>query len=341
MAEDKFSFKHVFTSANPGLLDDFYTVDKKLLGEGSYGKVQMGRHKATGAQRAIKSIDIAKIRDKDRFKQETDIQMNLDHPNIVKLYETFIDARRVYLVMELCTGGELFDRIVEEADKHEGSAFGEKDVARYMQQILGAMRYLHSKSYAHRDIKPENFLLQNRTREAEIKVIDFGSSCFVDDQLTSYLQSRSYRAPEVMLGLPYDQKIDLWSLGCIVAELWTGYVLFQNDSVQSLLARIVGIIGPFPEHMMAMGRYVPQYFTQDGQLYKELEPYPGPHNTQKRRLHLLLPKQSSLRQRMRIEDDCFIDFLTQLLQVDPAKRPTATEALAHPWLQPGRYCDGY
>merc|ERR1712003_468745 len=92
-----------------------------------------------------------------------------------------------------------------------------------------------------------------------------------DDHLSSYVQSRSYRAPEVMLGLPYDQKIDLWSFGCILAELWTGYVLFQNDSVQSLLARILGIIGDFPYHLMTKGRYVPQYFTQDHQLYQEIE----------------------------------------------------------------------
>mmetsp|Transcript_91352 Transcript_91352/g.200132 ORF Transcript_91352/g.200132 Transcript_91352/m.200132 type:complete len:471 (+) Transcript_91352:78-1490(+) len=248
MAEDKFSFKHVFTSANPGLLDDFYTVDKKLLGEGSYGKVQMGRHKATGAQRAIKSIDIAKIRDKDRFKQETDIQMNLDHPNIVKLYETFIDARRVYLVMELCTGGELFDRIVEEADKHEGSAFGEKDVARYMQQILGAMRYLHSKSYAHRDIKPENFLLQNRTREAEIKVIDFGlAKAYTPGELMKTKAGTPYYvSPQVLSGKGYDEKCDIWSCGVICYILVCGYPPFYGDTDLDILNRVKGGSFDFP-----------------------------------------------------------------------------------------------
>merc|ERR1719316_1800963 len=121
-----------------------------------------------------------------------------------------------------------------------------------------------------------------------------------------------------MLGLPYDQKIDLWSLGCIIAELWTGYVLFQNDSVQSLLARIVGIIGSFPMDMMTRGRYVPQYFTQDGQLYQEIE---GPACPDRgRRLHLLVPKKSSLRQRMRTDSDVFLSFLEQLLQLDPSKR---------------------
>eukprot|EP00913_Durusdinium_trenchii_P014844 g13921.t1 len=96
-------------------------------------------------------------------------------------------------------------------------------------QILTALEYVHSLRLIHCDLKPENILIKSYSR-CEVKVIDFGSSCFVDDHLSSYVQSRSYRAPEVMLGLPYDQKIDLWSLGCIIAELWTGYVLFQNDS---------------------------------------------------------------------------------------------------------------
>eukprot|EP00913_Durusdinium_trenchii_P018737 g17607.t1 len=150
-------------------------------------------------------------------------------------------------------------------------------------QILTALEYVHSLRLIHCDLKPENILIKSYSR-CEVKVIDFGSSCFVDDHLSSYVQSRSYRAPEVMLGLPYDQKIDLWSLGCIIAELWTGtvlysslpmlpwrppagYVLFQNDSVQSLLARILGIIGDFPYHLMTSGKYVPQYFTQDRQYF--------------------------------------------------------------------------
>jgi serine/threonine protein kinase len=95
----------------------------------------------------------------------------------------------------------------------------------------------------------------------EVKIIDFGSSCFTSDTLTSYIQSRSYRAPEVILGLPYGQKIDVWSLGCVLAELHTGYVLLQNDSIQSMLARMTGILGPFPDDMLLYGREVPKYFT--------------------------------------------------------------------------------
>ncbi|CAK0876177.1 unnamed protein product [Prorocentrum cordatum] len=208
------------------------------------------------------------------------------------------------------------------------------ELQKISKQVLTALEYVHSLRLIHCDLKPENILIKSYSR-CEVKVIDFGSSCFVDDQMSSYVQSRSYRAPEVMLGLGYDQKIDIWSLGCIIAELWTGYVLFQNDSVQSLLPcrRARGA-----DHLMTRGRYVPQYFTQDGQLYQEIEGAPCAERG--RRLHLLVPKRTSLRQRLRTDCAEFLDFVEQLLRLDPAGRPTAAEALAHPFLSAGRFPDG-
>jgi len=213
---------------------------------------------------------------------------------------------------------------------------------RIARQLLIALQYVHSLWLIHADLKPENVLVKSYSR-CEVKLIDFGSSCFVDDRLSSYVQSRSYRAPEVILGLVYDQKVDIWSLGCVLAELWTGYVLFQNDSVQSLLARVIGIIGSIPKKMMTTGRFVPQYFTQDGRLYREIAVPPTEAATPlelQPRIQLLLPKRSSLRQRMRTDDDQFLDFLECLLRIDPDERPTAKDALQHPFLSPGRYSDG-
>lgn len=94
-----------------------------------------------------------------------------------------------------------------------------------IQQSLEAISYLHDLGIIHCDLKPENILIKSY-QTCEIKVIDLGSSCFQTDNLTLYVQSRSYRAPEVMLGLPYDQKIDIWSVGCILAELYSGEVHF-------------------------------------------------------------------------------------------------------------------
>lgn len=103
-------------------------------------------------------------------------------------------------------------------------------------QCLEALQFLHGLGLIHCDLKPENILVKSYSR-CEVKVIDLGSSCFETDHLCSYVQSRSYRAPEVILGLPYDKKIDVWSLGCILAELCTGNV--------SLVAYIVKHIGFF------------------------------------------------------------------------------------------------
>ena len=103
-------------------------------------------------------------------------------------------------------------------------------IKRFAIQILISLYFLRENSIVHCDLKPENILIKSYSR-SEIKVIDFGSSCFIHDHLSSYVQSRSYRAPEVILGCSYDYKIDIWSLGCILAELLTGYVLFQNESV--------------------------------------------------------------------------------------------------------------
>jgi len=106
----------------------------------------------------------------------------------------------------------------------------------------------------------ENIVIKSYSR-CEVKLIDFGSSCFLTDKLSSYIQSRSYRAPEVILNAPYDGKIDTWSYGAVLAEMLTGYVLFQNDSIPTMLARIVGILGPFPDHLLRAGKETPNYFT--------------------------------------------------------------------------------
>lgn len=294
---DAFSFKHVFTIANPGKVDEFYDINKKqFLGEGTYGQVSVGKHKASGAVRAIKAIKMEKIKKADlaRFQQETDIQMHLDHPNIVKLYETFLDAKFVYLVMELCSGGELFDRIVEEADKHEGSAFGEKDVARYMTQILGAIRYLHSRNYAHRDIKPENFLLQDKTREAEIKVIDFGLAKNYTPGEPMYTKAGTpyYVAPQVLQADPklkrgYDEKCDIWSCGVITYILTCGYPPFFGDDDKAILESVKKGKFDFPS---------PDWDRNS----KELK-----------------------------------DFITSMLTMDPVKRASAADLIEHPWLRGG------
>ncbi|KAF3585172.1 hypothetical protein F2Q69_00031312 [Brassica cretica] len=213
-------------------------------------------------------------------------------------------------------------------EEDPGTSFEDEDAIVVQEQsitiqCLEALNFLHGLGLIHCDLKPENILIKSYSR-CEIKVIDLGSSCFETDHLCSYVQSRSYRAPEVILGLPYDKKIDIWSLGCILAELCSGNVLFQNDSPATLLARVIGIIGSIDQQMLAKGPDTCKYFTKTYLLYER--------NQESNNLEYLIPKKSSLRRRLPMGDQGFIDFVAHLLQVDPKKRPSASEALKHPWL---------
>mmetsp|Transcript_23247 Transcript_23247/g.58774 ORF Transcript_23247/g.58774 Transcript_23247/m.58774 type:complete len:850 (+) Transcript_23247:244-2793(+) len=277
----------------------------------------------------------------DEIKLLTYIQnccKSVDEENVLRLLDFFYYKEHLILVTEL-----LKDNLYEfsKFNRENGQApyFTKGRLQTISRDILRALDYIHGLDLIHCDLKPENILMKSYSR-TEVKVIDFGSSCFIDDHLSSYVQSRSYRAPEVILGCAYDQKIDIWSLGCILAELWTGYVLFQNDSVHSLLARVLGILGRFPFWIMASGRHVPQYFTQDGRLYQEVKLDLDGNDTADKRLHLLVPKRTSLGHRLSLpDDDPFLDFMQQMLCLDPSKRPTAAECLQHPFLTHVHYLE--
>jgi serine/threonine protein kinase len=191
-------------------------------------------------------------------------------------------------------------------------------------QCLIALKYIHGLNLMHCDLKPENILIKSYSR-CLIKVIDFGSSCFTSDQLSSYVQSRSYRAPEVVLGHQYDQRIDMWSLGCILAELWTGKVLFQNDSVPTLLAKHIGVVGVSQKDCdwIRAAPLCDDFFTPAGVLYEKKGNI----------VEYIYPKRTSLKRRVVCDDTQFLDFLRVLLKVNPAERVTSVEALNHPWFK--------
>ena len=321
--------------------------------DASNGTVVAGRYRIVGYlgsaafSKAMRALDLQRGKEvclkiikneKDYVDQSLDeIKMLLilkNGPNILKMENFFYFKEHLIIVTELlCDNLYEFSRISKNSTWF---TLGRLQII--AKQLLVALQYVHSQGIIHCDLKPENILFKSYAK-CEIKLIDFGSACFQTDRLSSYIQSRSYRAPEVVLGcLPYSSKVDLWSLGCVLAELWTGVVLFQNDSSQSLLARILGIIGPVPSHMLHTGRNVDQFFLERHHLYVELDAA-GVVRGKGRLVQLLVPKRTSLFQRMRVQDPEFLDFLAKLLQIDPDLRLEAESALAHPWLK-SKYSDG-
>jgi serine/threonine protein kinase len=288
----------------------------------------------------------------------------VDENNIVKMKTFFYYREHLIIVTELLRQN-LFEFGKFIVDNNEEDYFTIPRLAYITRQALVALRFVHSLGLVHSDIKPENILLGSYSR-AKIKVIDFGSSCYLTDRQSSYIQSRSYRAPEVVLGLPYDGRIDVWSLGCCVAEMFTGEVTFQNDSIVSMLSRIEAICGPFPRHMIAQGRQSGRFFTKSGLLYEVVEgadPHyknaPGPHDDDDNdeaknvQFDIFQPKTTRLScrlgfsadlmdgfdgsnirsfERRRQEKIMFTDFVSKLLTIDPDGRPRAEEALSHPWM---------
>ncbi|KAH7434993.1 hypothetical protein KP509_06G044100 [Ceratopteris richardii] len=299
----------------------------EYLGSAAFSKAIQARDLLTGMDVCMKIIK----NNKDFFDQSLDeikllkyINKNdpADKYHLLRLYDYFYHREHLFIVCELLRAN-LYEFHKFNRESGVEIYFTMPRLQSIARQCLEALEFLHGIGLIHCDLKPENILIKSYSR-CEIKVIDFGSSCFQTDHLCSYVQSRSYRAPEVILGLPYDEKIDIWSLGCILAELCSGNVLFQNDSLATLLARVIGIIEPMTPDMILNGKEAHKYFTRNLMLYER--------NQETHKLEYLLPKKTSLRHRLPAGDQGFVDFVGYLLQVNPENRPSASEALKHPWL---------
>jgi calcium-dependent protein kinase len=185
---------------------------------------------------AVKSILRESMKkDVAMLESEINILKELDHPNIVRFYETYIDYKYIHIVMQMCTGGELFDRIVK-LEK-----FSEKEAAELMNKILSAVQHLHEHNICHRDLKPENFLFKNEKENAEIKILDFGLSKKFskhETDMTTIVGTPFYVAPEVLSG-KYDKECDVWSCGVILFVLLCGYPPFDGDSNKDIFRAII------------------------------------------------------------------------------------------------------
>ncbi|XP_028037801.1 calcium/calmodulin-dependent protein kinase type 1-like isoform X4 [Bombyx mandarina] len=230
-------------------IEDKYIV-KDLLGTGAFSEVRLIESKEKSGQLfACKIIDKKALKGKEdsleneirvlkRFseqgKGEGGEKKVFSHPNIVQLLETYEDKNKVYLVMELVTGGELFDRIVEKG------SYTEKDASNLIRQVLEAVDYMHSQGVVHRDLKPENLLYYSTEEDSKIMISDFGLSKIEDSGImATACGTPGYVAPEVLAQKPYGKAVDVWSIGVISYILLCGYPPFYDENDANLFAQIL------------------------------------------------------------------------------------------------------
>ncbi|PRP87150.1 Protein kinase domain containing protein [Planoprotostelium fungivorum] len=317
-----------------------------VLGSAAFSTAVRCEDLKTGKQICVKIIKNNKeffdqSLDEIRLLQHINSHGDPDSNNVLRMHDFFYHKEHLFIVTELLDRN-LYEFYKFNRETGDDNWFNLTRIRIIARQLLQSLNFIHSLGIMHCDLKPENILIKDydrssgfrgdcdlRTYSVQVKMIDFGSSCFTTDHMSSYVQSRSYRAPEVVLGLSYGQKIDIWSLGCILAELYTGkrdspnQVLFQNESVVTLLARMVGVLGTFDEKLLKAARYRNRFFLRDGNLFEET----------KKGMWVIRPKSTSLSARLKCSDEGFVDFIGKLLTVKQEERPNAEEALRHPWLQ--------
>ena len=255
--DDKIKFnKETFITRTPGSITDKWTKIKEL-GSGSYGKVYRVENKLTKEIRACKELLKKQIADIDKFNIEISIMSKCDHPNIIKLYEIYEDERHIYLIMEECLGGELFDRILTKMDS--GKMYSEKEAAIIFKQLMSAISYCHSQGICHRDLKPENILFLSKDENSPIKVIDFGLSKIFGEiapihhnkkRKKKIMETRVgtayYVSPEVLNG-KYDEECDIWSAGVILYIMLSGDPPFNGENDNEIYRNIIKKKFTFPD----------------------------------------------------------------------------------------------
>ena len=227
---------------------DQYNIKEKI-GKGKFGLVKYGIHKETNRPVAIKikAKKNMKKQDLELAKTEIDILKICQHPNIVKLYDIFDNSDYIYIVMEYCSGGDLFSYIEKRNYK-----LNESKAAEIIHKLSMAVYYLHSYGIIHRDLKPENILMTDESENADIRLLDFGLSKIIgpNEKCLEPFGTLSFVAPEVLKGKPYDKSVDLWSIGIIAYLLLCGFLPFDDEHSEREIARqTIQDPVPFPNHI--------------------------------------------------------------------------------------------
>ena len=274
-----------------------------MLGHGSYGRVYRARDVENNTYIAMKkmNIDLESGGVPTTTLREVALLKEMSHPHIVKLFDVVVTERKLFLIFEFLEKD--LRKALDEAP------FGAEQTRKIMSQILGALVFCHSRRFMHRDLKPANILIDN---EFNIKLADFGlaRTCQIPGKpYTNEVQTLWYRAPEVLLGCEqYSVSIDMWSLGCIFAELICCRPLFRGNSALNQLTEIFKVLG------------TPR--KEDWEGVTNLKNFPSNHDVY---------PGTPLEQLLYNVEPNALDLLRQMLTINPSKRISALAAMSHPY----------
>ena len=242
-------FENIYNQFNPPKTLGDYII-KKTIGKGTFSKVKLGVHKETKQKVAIKILEKSAIVEKDdleRIIREMTILNQIDHINVIKVYDIYESEDNYLIIMEYCEGGELFNYIVK------NQKLSEEETSFFFYQIINGVEYLHSKNIVHRDLKPENLLLCEGNI---LKIIDFGLSNFYNgNYLSTPCGSPCYASPEMVSGNKYNGfNIDIWAIGIILFAMLCGYLPFEDDDNDILFQKILECKLDYPKHLSPLAK---------------------------------------------------------------------------------------
>ncbi|KAI3474490.1 hypothetical protein Pfo_029400 [Paulownia fortunei] len=342
-------------------------IVKDVLGHGTFGQVAKCWVAETNSFVAVKII-----KNLPAYYQQALVEVSIlttlnkkfdpeDKHHIVRIYDYFVYQRH------LCIAFELLDTNLYELIKlNHFRGLSLSIVQLFSKQILRGLALMKDAGIIHCDLKPENILLCTSVKPAEIKIIDFGSACMEDRTVYSYIQSRYYRSPEVLLGYHYTTAIDMWSFGCIVAELFLGLPLFPGASEFDLLRRMIKILGGQPpDYILRKAKNTSKFFKFVGSINHEewdqnhrsncsmyqvlteeeyaaresKKPSIGKEYFNHMNLEAIVtkyPYKTNLAEEDIVKESqirlALIDFLRGLVEFDPAKRWSPLQASKHPFV---------